>query len=348
MFCSGPFKYEVKKMTITEPVRAFHLRYGSHELMDPFKNFIETVLVPKGINHLLLECNTSFTFESHPELSEGTLTKQDAKELAELCKRNGIRLIPMFQCLGHQGWGGGRNSILKHYPEFDETPHIPTDAAWPDFFCPSWCPLHPEVNAIAFELMDELIDAFEADAFHVGMDEVFAIGDDQCPRCQGKDRAELFAKAVNDMYGHIVNRRGVQMFMWGDRLIDSEETGYKNIFESDAYGTSKAIDLIPKDIVITDWHYLKHDAYPSTGIFLEKGFTVIPACWFNTDAALEFLDQSNRQAKEHEAEDRMPGMLVTSWHHWIEQAFDDFKNNNLDGEVKDLHRTLDLVTNKLK
>lgn len=233
---------------------------------------------------------------------------------------------------------------------FDETPHIRSDAKWPEFFCPSWCPLHPDINALAFELIDELIEAFQADAFHVGMDEVFALADDKCPRCQGKDRAVLFAKAVNDMYDHIVKKRGLQMFMWGDRLIDSEKTGYNNKFEADTFGTSGAIDLIPNDIVITDWHYLKHDSYPSPAIFMEKGFTVIPACWHDTEAAVSFLEQSKQQANDLGMENHMPGMIVTSWHHWNKAAFESFSDKHVDtleGEMKELHHTFEIIMNQL-
>ena len=33
--------------------------------------------------------------------------------------------------------------------------------------------MNPKTNEIVFALIDELIDAFQAKAFHVGMDEVF-------------------------------------------------------------------------------------------------------------------------------------------------------------------------------
>src|SRR5260370_1264356 len=82
-------------------------------------------------------------------------------------------------------------------------------------YCRSWCPLHPKVNEIVFPLLDEIIDAFQADAFHVGMDEVFLIGSDDCPRCKGKDPAELFAKAVNDLHDHLVRGKKLTMLMWG-------------------------------------------------------------------------------------------------------------------------------------
>ncbi|MBM7584511.1 hypothetical protein JOC86_001048 [Bacillus pakistanensis] len=341
-------------MERNEPVRAFHLRFGSHELTESFKQFIEKVLAPKGINHLIVECNTSFVFESHPEITAGTLTKQDAREITAVCKQNGIRVIPLFQCLGHQGWGGAPNSILRVYPEFDETPHIPLDAKWPDFFCRSWCPLHPEVNNLVFELLDELIEAFETDAFHVGMDEVYEIADDHCPRCKGKERSDLFAKAINDMYGHLVKKHGLQMYMWADRLNDSEKTGY-NQWEGDTFGTHKAISSIPKDIVLMDWHYDKLDSYPSISIFLEKGFSVIPACWYKTDAAIDLLEESVRQANETAVSERMQGMAVTSWNQWDKEAFDKFMSMNADFASKDgeleelteLYRTLDIITGKL-
>ena len=341
-------------MSVTKNVRAFHLRFGSHDLVDPFKEFIEKVLVPKGINLLLLECNTSFVFESHPECTGGTLTKDDAREIAHVCKQNGIRLIPLFQCLGHQGWGGSKNSILKAYPEFDETPHVPLDAKWPDFFCRSWCPLHPDVNDLVFDLIDEVIDAFKADAFHVGMDEVYEIADDNCPRCKGKDRAELYAKAVNDMYGHIVKKRGIEMFMWGDRFNDSETTGY-NIWEGDTFGTHRAIDHIPTDIVIMDWHYDFCDAYPSITNFIKRGFKVIPACWFKTDAALDLWESSEEQANNLGARDKLLGMAVTSWNGWNEKSFRKFiemrtvpsKDEKDVDQLDELYRTLNIITEKL-
>lgn len=337
-------------MNREKPVRGFHLRFGSHELVEPFKLFIEKVLAPKGINHLIIECNTSFVFESHPEVKGGAFTKEDAKGIADLCRSLGIRVIPLFQCLGHQGWGGAPNSLLKAHPEFDETPNVPLDAKWPEIFCRSWCPSHPDVNALVFDLMDEIIDAFEADAFHVGMDEVYVLADDNCPRCKGKSRAELFAKAVRDMYGHVVKDRGIEMWMWADRLNDSKKMGYDE-WEGDTFGTHEAIDYIPTDITLVDWHYEKREGFPSIGNLLAKGFDrVLPACWYDTGVALFLLEESVRQAKERNAVSRMPGMVVTSWNQWDKDTFDRFIQGSdaLQGNVQELYETLSTLTNELK
>ena len=143
------------------------------------------------------------------------------------------------------------------------------------------------MNPIVFDLMDELIDAFEADALHVGMDEVFLIGSEKCPRCKGKDVAELFAGVVNRLHQHLVKEKGVEMLMWGDRLLKSPEYGSK--WEASKTGSHPAIDMVPKDIIICDWHYPLQDDYPSVRFFQEKGFRVLPATCKTTDAALALI-----------------------------------------------------------
>jgi hypothetical protein len=263
-------------------------------------------LAPAGVNVIVLEVNYRFAFQSHPELRmEPALSKAEARALAAQCRQLGIRLIPLFNCLGHQSWAKSTFTLLTQYPEFDETPQIPRDN--PDIYCRSWCPQHPGVNAVAFQLMDELLDAFEADALHVGLDEVFLIGSDQCGRCRGQDRAKLFARAVNDYHHHLVGQRKATMLMWGDRLLDDQTMKYGE-WESSRNGTAPAIDLIPKDIVICDWHYEKRDAYPSVPFFQEKGFRVWPSSWRKTDAALALLEY----AQSHNT-GRLLGHLNTTW-----------------------------------
>ena len=155
--------------------------------------------------------------------------------------------------------------------------------------------------------MDELLEAFEADALHVGLDEVFLLGSDQCERCRGKDPAELFAKAVNDYHGHLVGEKGVEMLMWGDRLLDAKETGY-GTWEAAGNGTAPAIDMVPKDIIMCDWHYERLDAYPSVRLFQERGFRVWPAPWRDAVAARAFIADAKREATE-----KMLGVLCTGW-----------------------------------
>jgi len=287
------------------PWRGLHIPLQSAEGARTAERLVREVLQPLGVNVLVVEVNYSYQFESRPELGGGTLTKDDARRLAETCRSAGIRLIPLLNCLGHQSWAETTFSLLTKHPEFDETPDIPLSN--PGIYCRSWCPLHPDLNPIVFDLIDELVDAFEADAVHVGMDEVFLIGSDQCARCRGKNPAELFAKAVNDLHDHIVGEKHWEMLMWGDRLLDADKMGYGE-WESSANGTAPAVDKVPKDIIMCDWHYEPLPRYPSVRFFEDKGFRVLPCPWKNLDAATKFLDDALADPS-----DRMLGVLCTGW-----------------------------------
>ncbi|MEJ5253125.1 MAG: family 20 glycosylhydrolase [Chthonomonadetes bacterium] len=286
--------------------RAVHIMAPRSEDVPLLNMAIEKTLAPLKVNALILEVNYGFEYRSHPELrANGVLTKADIRSILATCRQNGIRLIPQFNCLGHQSWAKTTFPLLVKYPEFDETPQIPLDN--PDIYCRSWCPLHPKVNDVVFALMDELIEAFEADAFHVGMDEVFLIASDQCPRCRGKNPADLFAKAVNDYHQHLVRKRKLTMLMWGDRLLDDSVMKYGK-WEASQNGTAPAVDKIPKDIIICDWHYELRDEYPSVPFFQQKGFRVLPSSWRNVQAALALRNYARKNATE-----KMIGHLCTTW-----------------------------------
>ncbi len=266
------------------------------------------LLAKLGINLLIAEVDYNYEYVSHPELrGPDPISRETAKKMVDLCRSLGIRLIPEFQSLGHQSWDKRTFALLTRYPQFDETPgRYPGNKG---IYCRSWCPLHPDLPPIINRLYDELLEAFEADALHVGMDEVFLIGSEYCPRCKGKDPAELFAKGVQDAYDHIVIARGKQMLMWGDRLLDGAATGYGE-WEASLNNTHPAIDQIPKDIVICDWHYELNEinTYPSIPIFLEKGFRVLPTSYRNVAAVKALIDYSLQYPT-----DRMLGHLCTIW-----------------------------------
>jgi len=293
------------------PLPARPLVFGLHVLIESKKAAEELIkempaLAGAGINLLIVESDYNYEFESHPELrGADPISKETVKKIVALGRQYKIRLIPEFQALGHQSWEEKTFPLLIRYPEFDETPG--KFAGNKDIYCRSWCPLHPGVNPIIFDLLDELIDVYEADGLHVGMDEVFLIASDYCPRCKGKDPAELFAKSVNDLYGHIVKARGKEMYLWGDRLIEGPAMSY-GVWESSYNGTWRALDMIPKDIIICDWHYEPMKTYPSVKVFLDKGFRVLPMSFRDVRGAEALFNYSLKFDT-----DRMLGHLCTIW-----------------------------------
>jgi Glycosyl hydrolase family 20, catalytic domain len=288
--------------------RGLHIMSPGRDGLPLLKRAIAEKLAPMGINALIVEVNYDFAFRLHRELSGGdnALRVEDARSLAETCRKHKIRLIPMLNCLGHQSWEGTTFALLTTHPELDESPDVPADNK--GIYCRSWCPLHPDINKTVVPLIDELIDAFGADAIHVGMDEVFLIAHSSCSRCKGKDPAELFAKSVNDLHKHIVDERKLTMLMWADRLLDDKKFDYGE-WEASKNGTAPAIDMIPKDIIMCDWHYEKRsDGYPSVVYLQEKGFRMLPATWRNKDAALAMMREARTKATP-----RMLGHLCTTW-----------------------------------
>ena len=95
--------------------------------------------------------------------------------------------------------------------------------------------------------------------------------------------------------------------MWGDRLLDAKALGYSR-WEAATNGTAGAIDLIPKDIIVCDWHYGESTNYPSVPLLLAKGFRVWPSGWQPLEAAKAFSAYSRRQKNP-----RLLGYLCTTW-----------------------------------
>ncbi|MBN1481170.1 hypothetical protein EH223_01825 [candidate division KSB1 bacterium] len=301
LFCT------VKSDASHTPWRALHLI--NYNTDDDLKILVDVLpqLSRAGINVLILEINYHFQFKSFPELRQGEaqISKKGARWFAKKCRKNNIRLIPQFQCFGHQSWAKKTFPLLTVYPELDLTP-----GAYPEnegIYCREWDPYNPRVNEIVFALMDEIIDAFRADAMHVGMDEVFLISDENATSTKDKDPAKVFAKVVNDMHSHIVGVHELEMLMWGDRFIDADEIDYGE-WEASKNGTAPAIDLVPKDIIICDWHYELRPAYESVPMFLEKGFRVLPAGWRNVEASQALITYSHSLKSEN-----MLGHLFTTW-----------------------------------
>ena len=299
------------------PVRGLCIAAPNPGQVDAFVRFIADELAPRGVNALILRVDFNYQYTSHPELANRSgLSKLDVSKLVAVCRTNQVRLIPQINLLGHQSWQRTTGKLLEVYPEFDETPwvKVPDKYAWPNpdgLYCRSYCPLHPQVHQVVLPLVDEICDAFESDAFHAGMDEVFYLGEAKCPRCGGKDKAELFANEIKLIRDHLQNKNR-QLWIWGDRLLDGKTSGMGE-WEASANGTARAIDLIPKDVFICDWHYERAD--PSAVYFAMKGLKVASCPWTNPKTAIQqardmvrFRDQSAPAMR-----DRFQGIVQTVW-----------------------------------
>lgn len=299
------------------PVRGFCIEAPFRAGVDSFVTFINKELAPRKVNTLILRVDFNYQFKSHPELRDSiALTYEDVKKMVVACKNNNITLIPQINLLGHQSWAGKIYNLLKIYPEFDETPWVkmPENYKWPNpegLYCKSYCPLHPKVHKVVFALVDEICDVFEAKDFHAGMDEVFYIGDSKCRRCRNKDKAVLFANEVKKIRDHLAasNRK---LWIWGDRMLDGNTTGM-GMWEASQNNTHPSIDLVPKDIVVCDWHYERADK--SAVFFAMKGLKVVTSPWRNPAVAKQQMhDMINfRNTATPQLKPLFAGMVQTIW-----------------------------------
>jgi hypothetical protein len=291
------------------PVRGLHVAAPMPDEMDLALRLI-AALAKEGVNTLVVEINYRFVFARRPEVSdERPLTAEQLRALADACRNVGIRFIPGVNLLGHQSWAKKTFGLLRAHPELDETPGLhPQNEG---IYCRSYCPLHPKTHEIVFDVVDEIAEAAQADAVHVGMDEVFLIGEEACPRCRGKSKAELFAGEVRALRDHLA-ASGRQTWLWGDRLLDGETTGIGE-WEAAKNGTAPALQLLPKDVVICDWHY--EQAWPTALHFAVAGLPVVSSAWRRPRVALEQLDlvRAGRSSSGPPLDSRLLGVLHTTW-----------------------------------
>lgn len=300
--------WKIKGIVLTAPLR---------KEVDDVVAFIDGYLAPHGCNLIVMQVRYRYQFQLHPECwGYDPLSREDVKKLVAVCRKHNIRLVPKMNLHGHQsglhntptdGILHGhesaipdfRDGLLRAYPELDE---MPDEKAV--FYSRSLCMTHPLVRPIVYDLMDELVDVFEADAIHIGCDEVFHIG--VCPQCAKHSKAELLANWITDLHDHM-SARGVEVLMWADRLISSKETGY-NMYEACENDTEAARYMIPKDVILCDWHYNEQAAYPSVDIFADAGFKMLLCPMRVKEFADRFFDYAKAHDKGH-----VLGFLMTTW-----------------------------------
>jgi hypothetical protein len=310
ILCGGNAAEKVPSSSARLPIRGLHLMAPAKKDLATAVQFIREVASREGVNTLILQFDYIFDFQAHPEFANpSALGKADVQQIVQACGEKQIELIPQLNCLGHQSWAKHNGRLLEKHPEFDETP-----GKYPDnegIYCRSYCPLHPEVHRVLFDLIDELARACAARSFHVGMDEVFILADPDCPRCRGKNPAQLFAGEVKTLHAHL-EEIGCRTWMWGDRLLDGKSTSLGK-WEASENGTQSAVDFVPKDIVICDWHYDKAPETPR--FFTRKGFDVVACPWRKADVALGQLAQVQgiRSGTDAEVAGHALGVLQTTW-----------------------------------
>ena len=243
------------------------------------KAIIKNILARYKYNTVVMEVEEGLLFESHPELSTPKgLTKNQMKEIVEFAKQHFLAVIPEIQSLGHCGYWLFRKDTK--YLNLAENPKKPYN----------YDPSKPAIYELLFDLYNEVIEIFEPEYFHIGHDEV-ATTLGTSSTAKGREPWEWFVYDVTKLHDFFAER-GIKTMMWGDMLLylknmDASRGGPPmNIY--------KALDKIPKDIIICDWHYAPRKSYPSLNYFQERGFQVIAVPWYKKENIFYFAKEAVR------------------------------------------------------
>ena len=298
----------VREMVAAMPVRAIQLYGPTEDNIDEFEKFVDEILAPVGITHISIMLYYRFEYKSHPEIVEKPFTSVAvAKRVAAVCKRNGITVVPEIDFPSHQSQirrddkdpvGVG---ILRAYPDMAEPydPNTSTKAV---------CMRHPRLRPIIYDMIDDLMEAFDTKVIHTGFDEAQNIA--KCPRCKHVAPHILIAELINDCNRYIKSKGG-QMWIWGDRLLDGKLFPLCTLmYESSIHNTAKAIDLVDKDITICDWHYYFEEmGHTTPGYWEMKGFKHL-SCTFNSIKGTEQFVFATHVLHESP---RTLGTYLTTW-----------------------------------
>lgn len=272
------------------PWRGAHLFIGDKAL--PFhRKLIQNIFARLKMNNLVLQCEQAkwdATGESAPKWA---MSKNDLRQEIAFANRHFLTVTPLVESVGHMDWlfsDPARASLA----EDPQTPYAIKVAS-------------PAADRFLYRLYDEVLGVFHPKFFHIGGDEVTMRG--RYPYASAATyptTVDAFTAQVAKLRDYLKSK-GVGTMMWGDMMLANGEAPDATNARSLAQAEQMRA-LLPKDIVITDWHYAPSDDFSGPQIFRRAGFQrVIGATWLNPQNIAAF---GHSLAQNHQW-----GLLQTTW-----------------------------------
>lgn len=224
---------------------------GQVSTLDNFKKIIEHIARYK-MNTYMPYLEDMLEFKSYPSIGKnrGALTRLEVKELHEFASKHFVDIIPVFQTLGHY-----ENILVSD--EFLPYAEFPGAASLNVSYDSTYIFLE--------NMLKEVFDMFPSEYFHMGADESWDVG-------LGKSK-------------HLVDEHGIAMVhaMHYQKVYDICKKYGKNVimYSDILLNHPDILEVLPKDIIIVNWHYRAWEDYPSTRTFNQNGFEyyVSPSVW---------------------------------------------------------------------
>lgn len=220
------------------------ISYGQVSTMENFKDILR-FLAQYKLNTYMIYLEDMFRFSKYPSIGvgRGALTREQVDELEAFAKPYNVEIIPVFETLGNQG----ALLMLDEIRPFAEYPGAHSFS------------VSEETYRFLGDCLDELCAVFDSRYFNAGLDESWDLGFGKTRepvRRDGRGRvhAEHY-KRIREMLAS----RGKTMMMYADIVLRRPEI----------------LTMIPKDIVMVDWHYEPEHHYPSVPLFAKAGFPLV-------------------------------------------------------------------------
>ncbi len=246
---------------------------------------------------ILLLSSDTIPFKSLEDnsLTPHTWEHGELEKLVSEIKHLGLDVIPEIKLLTHQYF-----LLRSNYPELM-------------FNSATYDPRQDDVyDKVVFPIIDELLDIFECKIIHIGHDEVAGHSDKSRAKWLDKDEvalpAELYVRDIVKISNYLEKRNSTLM-MWGDMLLSEAE--FMRMAPQHLHGNlpgygKPARDLIPKSIIIADWHYVDNQkTFDSSRQFLQEGFLTLGAIWKKRRTAKNFIEYSDDVGAN--------GMILSTW-----------------------------------
>ena len=210
-------------------------------------------------NRLVIGIGAWMAYESRP--IKGHWSRDQVRTICALARRYRMEPIPFMEYTGHAS-----GEMCPHLAPFIASygMDMTCEGVW-DF-----------VRDTALELWEVF---GRPSAVHIGGDEC-AAGLKANAEALGTTPEDVMARYINFMHGLFTRERGVDVIVYHDMLMPLEY--YQG--GSRCYSTTwKAIERIPKDVVISYWNYEATSDYRGVTYFVDKGFRVLGTTWTNPE-----------------------------------------------------------------
>ena len=210
----------------------------------------------------------------------GHYTQEEMKGLVSYALERGIDIVPEIDMPGHF------SAAIKVYPELSCT----GEAGWGEEFSYPICPSRPENYQFVQSIIDEMVEIFPSEYFHIGADEVEKDNWEQCEVCQQLMQQEGYQK-VDELQNRFVKimtnyvkGKGKKVMGWDDAFLEKD----------------------PQDLIYTYWR----DWLPAQpGKITQKGYPIVFMEWSRFYLSATPSDEGLSSLYNFEFEPQFPSIV---------------------------------------